>query len=175
MTTESGPGDAARAALPDAATTEDARSATALAQPLVGQWLAQLCVGAGDAQLRFANDFEVTFEGPIAVASAVSAPAMPNALDGVALLLPLLNGEVTDVGVSDDGALSLTVGGTILRCGADPDFEAWNFTRPGGERVVSTPGGALAIWGRAVASRQGRRRRPAWLRRGWRAWPAARR
>ena len=146
VTTEGGPGEAAGAALPAIAATEDARWATALARPLVGQWLIQLCLGVGDAQLRFADDFTVNLEGPIGVAPAVSDPVVPYALEGVALLLPLLNGEVTHVAVSDDGALSLTVGGTTLRCGPDPDFEAWNFTGPGVEQVVSTPGGGLAIW-----------------------------
>jgi hypothetical protein len=98
VSTAGGPGEAARAELPaTATTTEDARWATALAQPLVGQWLTQLCLGAGDAQLRFADDFTVTFEGSIGAAPAVSDPVVPYALEGVALLLPLLNGEVTHV------------------------------------------------------------------------------
>jgi Family of unknown function (DUF6188) len=132
--------------LPAPVTTEDARSATALALPLVGQSLLQLGLGVGDAQLHFTGGITVTFGGPIEVAAAPDGPVVPFGLDGVALLLPLLNGEVTHVGVSDDGALFLTVGGTTLRCGADPDFEAWNYTGPGGRRVVSMPGGELAIW-----------------------------
>jgi hypothetical protein len=86
------------------------------------------------------------FEGQIDVAATADGPVVPYAFDGVALLLPLLNADVTHVGVSDDGALSLTVGGTTLRCGAAPDFEAWNCTGTGGRRVVSMPGGGLAIW-----------------------------
>jgi hypothetical protein len=68
------------------------------------QWVTQLRLGAADAELRFADDFTVIFEGPIGVVSAVTAPVVPYTLDGVALLLPLLNGEVTPVGVSNDGA-----------------------------------------------------------------------
>ena len=146
MTTEGGPDEVDGAALPAAVTTEDARSATALAQPCVGQSLIQLRLGVGDAQLHFTGDFTVTLEGPIEVAAAPDGPVVPYALDGVALLLPLLNADVTRVGVSDDGALSLRFGGTTLRCGADLDFEAWNYTGPGSTRVVSMPGGGLAIW-----------------------------
>lgn len=51
-----------------------------------------------------------------------------------------------DVGISEDGELSLTVGGTSVRSGSDPDLQAWNFTGPRGELVVSTPGGGLAVW-----------------------------
>ena len=127
-------------------TTEDARWATALAQPLVGRSLIQLRLGVGEAQLHFTGDFTVTFEGAVEVAAAPDEPLVPYALDGVALLLPLLNGDVTHVGVSDEGALSMTVDGASVRCGAAPDFEAWNYTGPGGSRVVSMPGGGLAIW-----------------------------
>jgi hypothetical protein len=68
---------------------------------------------------------------------------VPYALEAVALLL--LNGDVTHVGVSDDGAFSVTVEATTLQCDADPDCEAWDCTGPGG-RVISMPGGGLAIW-----------------------------
>ncbi len=146
VTTEGAPDETDGAALPAAVTTDHARWATALAQPLIGQSLVQLCLGAGDAQLHFTGDFTVNFEGPIEVAAVPDAPVVPYVLDGVALFLPLLNSDVTHVGVSDDGALSLAVGGTTLRCGADPDFEAWNYDGPGGRRVVSMPGGRLAVW-----------------------------
>jgi Family of unknown function (DUF6188) len=146
VTTEGVPDEAEGAALSASVTTEDPRSATALAQPLVGQSLLHLRLGAGDAQLHFTEDFTVTFEGPIEVATAPDGPVVPYGLDGVALLLPLVNAEVAQVGISDDGALSLTVGRTTLRCGADPAFEAWSYTGPGGRRVVSMPEGGLAIW-----------------------------
>jgi hypothetical protein len=70
VTTEDAPDEADGAAMPAAVTTEDARWATALARPLVGQSLVQLCLGAGDAQLHFTGDFTVTFEGAIEVTAA---------------------------------------------------------------------------------------------------------
>jgi Family of unknown function (DUF6188) len=147
MTTEDAPADARAAGLSAAPSSEAALVATALAQPLVGQSLVQLRLGAGDAQLHFTGHFTITFESPLVVVGpAPDGPVVPYALDGVALLLPLLNADVELVGVSDDGALSVTVGGTTLRCGMDPDFEAWNYTGPGGRLVVSVPGGRLAIW-----------------------------
>ena len=127
-------------------TAEDVRSATAQLQPLVGQSLSQLCLGVGDAQLRFSDGATVSVENAITVAGGEGQPVVPYALHGVAVLLPLLNGEVDDVGVEADGALSLTLAGTALRCGPDPDFESWQVSGRGVGLVVCLPGGDLAIW-----------------------------
>ena len=125
-------------------TVEDAHSGTRQVQSLVGQSLSQLCLGPGDAQLRFSSGVTVTFENPITVAAGGSV--VPYALEGVALLLPLFNGEVSDVAVEDDGVLSLVIAGTTLRCRPDPDYEAWQVTGRDVGLVVCTPGGGLAIW-----------------------------
>jgi hypothetical protein len=125
-------------------TSEDAFDANVLVQALVGEILIQLCVGVGDTQLRFTGDAVLAMESPVRVDG--TGNAAPFELDGLALLLPLLNGAVSAVEVSDPGNISLTIGGTTVRCLSDPAFEAWNYTASAGERVVSMPGGALAVW-----------------------------
>jgi len=120
--------------------------ATALAELLIGHSLVQVCVGVGDAQLNFTGGFGITLESPIGVGPAGESEAAPYTLEGLALLLPLLNGDVTDVDISEGGHLSLTVGVTTLQCRSGSGFEAWNYRGPSGEMVVSLPSGGLAIW-----------------------------
>jgi hypothetical protein len=125
--------------------TNDAAHASALAQRLLGQSFDQLCVGAGDVQLRFTHS-TVSLWATIGVSTGGDALVQPYTLDGVALLLPLLNDEVTAVDIDPSGRLSLTLGGATVWCGSDPDYEAWTYDGRHGEKVVCTPGGDLAIW-----------------------------
>lgn len=128
--------------------TDDAAHATALAQELLGQSLDQLCVSAGDVQLRFTRS-TVSLWSTIGVSTGDDALVQPYTLDGVALLLPLLNDEVTAVGIDPSGRLSLTLGGATVWCGSDPHYEAWSYDGRHGEKVVCTPGGDLATWNAA--------------------------
>ncbi|MGY5885822.1 DUF6188 family protein [Modestobacter lacusdianchii] len=125
--------------------TDDAAHATALAQELLGQSLDQLCVGAADAQLRFTHS-TVSLWSTIGVSTGDDALVRPYTPDGVALLLPLLGGEVSAVDIDSRGRLSFTLGGATVSCGRDPDYEAWSYDGRQGEKVVCTPGGDLAIW-----------------------------
>jgi hypothetical protein len=125
--------------------TDDAAHATALAQELLGQSLDQLCVGVGDAQLRFTHS-TVSLWSTISVSTGDDALVRAHTSDGVALLLPLLNGEVTAVAIDVSGELSFTLAGVTVRCGSDPDYEAWSYDGRHGETVVCTPGGDLATW-----------------------------
>lgn len=62
--------------------------------------------------------------------------------------LRLVHQFVTDVFASKDGALELRCrDGTRLQVPAGEAFEAWTMTGPDGVRLVSLPGGQLAIWG----------------------------
>ncbi len=124
---------------------DDAAHATALAQELLGQSFDQLCVGAGDVQLRFTHS-TVSLWSTIAVSTGDDARVRPCTLDAVALLLPLLTDEVTALEIDPSGKLSLTLGGATIRCGSDPDHEAWSYDGRRGEKVVCAPGGDLAIW-----------------------------
>jgi hypothetical protein len=118
--------------------------ATGLMQPLVGSNLDQLCIGAGEVQLRLSGGHCVQLEAPVTVGDSVGVSA--HGLDGLALLLPLLNEDVAAVAVDGAGGLHLTVGTTTLQCAAGPSFESWNVSGPAGLLVVSTPGGGLTIW-----------------------------
>ena len=122
---------------------EHADLATELLQLLVGESFVQLCVGVGDAQLHFTGDLGITLESDVQVGE--SAAVAPSSLDGIGLLLPLLNEDVADARVSDDGELSVTIAATSVRCRQAAHYEAWNVAGPRGVLVVSTPGG-LAIW-----------------------------
>ena len=125
--------------------TDDSAHAAALTQELLGQSLDQLCVGVGDAQLRFTHS-TISLWSTMRVSTGVDALVRPYALDGVAAFLPLLNGEVTAVDIDSRGGLSFTLGGATVWCGSDPDYEAWSYDGPQGEKVICTPGGDLAIW-----------------------------
>ena len=117
--------------------------ATRLVQPLVGGSLDQLCVGGWEVQLHFSTGHGVQLEQPVDMGPSVGVRA--HALEGLALLVPLLNAQVDAVAVDVPGDLVLTIGGTTLRCPAPQEFEAWNLSGPDGLRIISTPGG-LAIW-----------------------------
>jgi hypothetical protein len=125
--------------------TDDVAHATALAQELLGQSLDQLCLGIGDAQLRFTHS-TVSLWSTIGVSIGDVGLVRPYSLDGVTLLLPLLSAEVTAVDIDPSGRLSFALGGATVWCASDPDYEAWSYDGRQGEKVVCTPGGELAIW-----------------------------
>lgn len=61
--------------------------------------------------------------------------------------LRLLRQGVKQAIAFKDGRLELVLsGGVVLRVPFDEDFESWNIVGPAGLRIVSLPGGALAIW-----------------------------
>ncbi len=126
--------------------SNDHNDATRLLQALVGQSLEQICVGVGDVQLRFSGDgFSVALGSGVRT-TADRAVVAPYTLEGLALLVPLLNGEVTGAHIDDRGGLSLIVRRTTLHCPENPEFEAWNLSGPSGALVVSMPGADLAVW-----------------------------
>ena len=121
----------------------DTLAARKLLRPLVGRRLGLLSVGVGQVNLDFDGDHFIALEGEVEVGGRT---AKPQALDGVALLLPMLNEVVTDASVEDSGRLVLAVGGARLRCEALEQYEAWNYSAPDGVLVVCRPGGELSIW-----------------------------
>jgi len=62
--------------------------------------------------------------------------------------LPDLIGRVVTVANADDeGGLRIDFqDGSRLLVAADPDYEAWTVAGPDGFKVVSEPGGGLAVW-----------------------------
>lgn len=64
----------------------------------------------------------------------------------VASALPLFGTSVNSGVVFNTGTLRLVLDHFQLTVKADPDYEAWNVTGPGGPRIVCMPGGQLAVW-----------------------------
>lgn len=124
--------------------TSDAAKATALLQPIVGMYLSQLGVGVGQLQMHFSGEASLSYENDIRVDG--SASVKPQSLDGLALLLPLLNETVTQVAADGSGGLSLSFGTSRIQCDGDQHYEAWTYNGPNRVMVVSIPGGDLAIW-----------------------------
>jgi hypothetical protein len=62
--------------------------------------------------------------------------------------LPDLVGRVVTVAQADDeGGLRIDFqDGSRVLVAADPDYEAWTVAGPDGFKVVSEPGGSLAVW-----------------------------
>jgi hypothetical protein len=125
--------------------TTDAEQATQLLAGVVGRYLEQLRVGAGDVQLLFDDGTLVRLAG---TTRFDDGPAIeePQSLAGLALLLPLLNESVVSAGIVQGGTLAVAFDAGVLRCDPDEKYEAWEFTTESGAMVVCMGGGALAIW-----------------------------
>jgi hypothetical protein len=113
-------------------------------QRLVGEMLPQICVGQFDVQLRFYGDMRVDIWNRIRTGGSSDSWVEPFTLEGLHLLLPLLNRQLTAVAVSNDGNLELVFDETRLICKSDEDYESWTFAEPTGDMVVCTAGGELA-------------------------------
>lgn len=124
--------------------TSEAAKATALLQPIVGMYLSQLGVGVGQLQMHFSGEASLSYENDIRVNG--SASVKPPSLDGLALLLPLLNETVTQGAADGSGGLSLSFGNSRVQCDGDQHYEARTYNGPSRVMVVSIPGGDLAIW-----------------------------
>jgi hypothetical protein len=62
-------------------------------------------------------------------------------------LQALLHQTVTSSIAEESGALSLDFSdGSRLHVGSHDSYEAWTVAGPGGMKVVSMPGGELAVW-----------------------------
>ena len=65
----------------------------------------------------------------------------------LAVVLDVLHVVVDDARAHQDGSLHLAFAdGAHIEVAPDEGYEAWNVTGPGGARIVSLPGGELAVW-----------------------------
>ncbi|MFC1436650.1 DUF6188 family protein [Streptacidiphilus sp. N1-10] len=65
----------------------------------------------------------------------------------VAAAIGLFGARVLSAVASKTGSMRLVFdNGCHLNSRADPSFEAWEVRGPGGWRIVSMPGGELAVW-----------------------------
>ena len=96
-----------------------------------------------------AGSFEVRIEQPFVVAGSDGEVRLDPEGDPqqMAPALRVLRRTVEQAIAFKDGGLELTFDdGAVLRVAAGEDYEAWNIVGPGGLRLVSMPGGELAIW-----------------------------
>ncbi len=103
--------------------------------------------------LALGSDWLVTVEtsadllqGPGRTESRPGFRLVPASQD-VAPALQLFGSKILSAVAFKSGALRLVFdNGMHLNCRSDPEFEAWQITGPAGWRIVSMPGGELAVW-----------------------------
>jgi hypothetical protein len=104
-------------------------------------------VVAGKAE----DSYYVTIEEPFTVRTPGGADDVVLDPEGdptrMAPALGLLRQDLEEAIAFKDGRLELTfVDGTALSAAVSEDHEAWNVVGPAGLRIVSMPGGELAVW-----------------------------
>ncbi len=93
--------------------------------------------------------FEVRIEQPFVVSYADRQFRLDAEGDPVSLApgLRMLHRTVLDAIAFKDGRLEMTFDdGGVIRVAAGQDFESWNVVGSNGIRIVSLPGGDLAVW-----------------------------
>jgi hypothetical protein len=70
-------------------------------------------------------------------------------------VLPVLRAPIDSACAFKVGDLELKIGGATITVPPNDAFEAWTVTGPNGLRVVSMPGGTLAVWSPSGAHSQG--------------------
>jgi hypothetical protein len=117
--------------------------------PVRGEPVTRLALEAAAVVLLLANGVEVRIEGLLRLHPAGGTPVEldPGEDPDLAPLLALRRATVVAGSAHDDGRLELVVaGGALLEVPVDPQYEAWQLVAPGGVRLVSLPGGELAVW-----------------------------
>ncbi len=97
------------------------------------------------------SDARVVLGCPFELTQGASGTPGPVLLDpkrqDVAAALGLFGAKVLSAVAFKTGSMRLVFdNGCHLNSRADPDFEAWEVLGPGGWRIISMPGGKLAIW-----------------------------
>ena len=118
--------------------------------PVAGQQVTRCTVDYAALGLLLINgvnlniEGELTYRGPAGVEYTVDIEAEPAS---AAPLLSLLRKNVRAGKAFKDGRLEVHFeGGESIHVPADQKFEAWEVIGPRGFRIVSMPGGELAIW-----------------------------
>ncbi|MCC2317037.1 DUF6188 family protein [Cellulomonas sp. zg-Y138] len=116
-----------------------------------GQDVTQVCFDYGivvnfsdGASLRIESDFDLEVAGEVLRVS-------PGEAGHASVVLSLLHKKVSRFHIDDGGALDVLLSSDCrLKCGEDPDYEAWTLTTGAGALYVSLPGGGVAHWPRAT-------------------------
>lgn len=96
---------------------------------------------AGSFEIRIEQPFMVTSGAGEVVLDPEGEPAR------MAPALGLLHQAIEQAVAFKDGRLELSfTDGGVLSVPVGEDYEAWNIVGPAGLRIVSLPGGELAIW-----------------------------
>ncbi|WP_037138756.1 DUF6188 family protein [Rhodococcoides fascians] len=97
--------------------------------------------------LRTSGGYEILVESTLSASGSETDELEGSRYEHASNPLNFVGRVIEQARVSDDGALRLMFNdGTTLVAPADPDYEAWTISGPGGAMVVSMPGGGLAIW-----------------------------
>lgn len=64
----------------------------------------------------------------------------------VSVLTSAVGTAIESFEIGDDGSLSVGIAQGVLSVSASEAFESWSIVGPEKERVVSIPGGELAVW-----------------------------
>lgn len=117
--------------------------------PWQGRKVERLCFDYS-VTLMFSGDGELRIEQPFVVRSSDSIETLVVPEDGsrgLAAALQLVHLEVVKVEAFKDGHLEVSFAeGTRLEVPADEGLEAWELLGPNDLRMVSLPGGDLAVW-----------------------------
>jgi Family of unknown function (DUF6188) len=119
-------------------------SENARVERLCFDWGIELAVGAADGA------FDIRIEGPCVLTGpgGTEMPLDPAADPaGLAAVLAVVRQGVRSVAALKDGRLVIAFSDDSgLSVPADDSFEPWTIACPNGMKIVSVPGGGLAIW-----------------------------
>lgn len=94
----------------------------------------------GPWELRIEQPFEITER------NGVARHVDPERGDQLDAALTVLWAPFESASAFKDGRLELRIGGSWIAVPPSDNFEAWTVAGPEGLRVVSMPGGEVAIW-----------------------------
>jgi hypothetical protein len=118
---------------------------------IVGATVDQCCFDYA-VVLRFSvapGTWELRIETPLVMKDANGREHLvpPEEATRLGLVLETLHLGVVEATAFKDGALALRLeNGVRVDVAPDEQFEAWGLVGPGGSRLVSLPGGGLAVW-----------------------------
>jgi len=94
----------------------------------------------GPWELRIEQPFEITER------DGTACHVDPEQGDHLDAALTVLRAPFESASAFKDGRLELRIGGSSIVVPASQNFEAWTVVGPEGLRLVSMPGGEVAVW-----------------------------
>ncbi|MCD9872100.1 DUF6188 family protein [Streptomyces guryensis] len=107
-------------------------------------WAVSLLIGSPESTFEVRIEDGIRLDTPEHGSLTIDPEGDPQQL---AAALVLLRQPVAYVRALKNGELNIGLdNGSTLRVSASDEYEPWEITEPRGTRIVSTPGGSLAIW-----------------------------